>query len=107
MGKNFSDGNSVFESSIGAKIVADYATKVAGVNIKSNLSLFQSYESANLSNWTWINSFGYTIWKGIGLGFEFGLRNNRQEAANFQSVELADADNKLQSYWLFGLSYAF
>ena len=103
----FSSGETVFESSLGAKIVADYTNKYKGLSVKSNLSMFQSYKDGDLSNWTWTNSFGYTIWKGIGLGFELGLRNNRQEAANFQSVDLADADNKLQSYWLFGLSYAF
>lgn len=103
----FSSGNTVFESSMGAKIVADYTNKYGGLNVKSNLSMFQSYKDGNFSNWTWTNSFGYTIWNGIGLGFEFGLRNNRQEAANFQNVALANADNKLQSYWLFGLSYNF
>tara|TARA_R110002126_G_scaffold291790_1_gene458458 strand:- start:42180 stop:43085 length:906 start_codon:yes stop_codon:yes gene_type:complete len=103
----FSSGDTVFNSSLGAKVVADYTNKYGGLSVKSNLSMFQSYENGDLSNWTFTNSFGYTIWKGIGLGFEFGLRNNRQEAANFQSVDLADADNKLQSYWLFGLSYAF
>lgn len=103
----FSSGETVFESSLGAKIVADYTNKYKGLSVKSNLSMFQSYKDGDLSNWTWTNSFGYTIWKGIGLGFELGLRNNRQEAANFQNVDLADADNKLQSYWLFGLSYAF
>ena len=43
---------------------------------------------------------------GLGLGFEFGLRGNQQEASNFQGVDLADADNKTQSYWLFGMSYS-
>ncbi|WP_397447654.1 DUF3078 domain-containing protein [Polaribacter sp. R77954] len=103
----FSSGETVFDSSLGAKIVADYTNKYGGLSVKSNLSMFQSYNSTDLSNWTWTNSFGYKIWKGIGLGFEFGLRSNRQEAANFQSVDLASADNKLQSYWLFGLSYAY
>lgn len=102
----FSSGDTVFNSSLGAKVVADYTNKYGGLSVKSNLSMFQSYKDGDLSNWTFTNSFGYTIWKGIGLGFEFGLRNNRQEAANFQSVDLADADNKLQSYWLFGLSYS-
>ncbi|WP_439130715.1 DUF3078 domain-containing protein [Polaribacter sp.] len=103
----FSSGETIFESSLGAKIVADYTNKYGGLSVKSNLSVFQSYESSELSNWTLTNSFGYTIWKGIGLGFEFGLRNNRQEAAKFQNVALGAEDNELQSYWLFGLSYAF
>lgn len=103
----FSKENTVFESSLGAKIVADYTAKYNKLSVKSNLSMFQSYKDGDLSNWTWTNSFGYTIWKGIGLGFEVGLRNNRQEAANSQGVALNAADNKLQSYWLFGLSYSF
>ena len=103
----FSKGSSVFTSSPGGKLVADYTAKHNNISVKSNLSLFQSYKDSNLSNWTWTNSFGYKLWKGIGLGFEFGLRNNQQEAANSQGVALAAADNKLQSFWLFGLSYNF
>ncbi|WP_299016297.1 DUF3078 domain-containing protein [uncultured Polaribacter sp.] len=102
----FSNGNSVFESSLGAKIVADYTNQYGDLSVKSNLSVFQSYESSDLSNWTWTNSFGYTLYKGIGLGLEVGLRGNRQEAANFQGVALSDADNKTQSYWLFGINYS-
>lgn len=102
----FSKGEDVFSSSPGAKIVADYTASYNKLNVKSNFSMFQSYKDGDLSNWTWVNTFGYTIWKGIGLGFEFGLRDNQQEAANFQGVDLADANNETQSYWLFGLSYA-
>ena len=79
----FSSEDDIFESSMGAKIVADYTRKIGKVNFKTNLSMFQSYKSSDLSNWTWINSFGYTIWKGIGLGFEFGLRDNKHEALNY------------------------
>jgi hypothetical protein len=111
----FSSGDTVFESSLGAKIVADYTRKLGKVNFKTNLSMFQSYKSADYSNWTWTNSFGYTLWKGIGLGFEFGLRNNKQEALNYAiGDDLADPtptfdsiDNELQTYWLFGLNYSF
>lgn len=102
----FSTGNTVFTSSPGAKLVADYTATHHKISVKSNLSMFQSYKDGDLSNWTWTNSFGYKVWKGIGLGFEFGLRGNQQEAANFQGVNLVDADNKTQSYWLFGLSYS-
>ena len=103
----FSTGNTIFTSSPGAKLVADYTAKHNNISVKSNFSMFQSYKDGNLSNWTWANSFGYKIWKGIGLGFEFGLRDNQQEAANSQAVALADADNKLQSFWLFGMNYSF
>ncbi|MCL7764327.1 DUF3078 domain-containing protein [Polaribacter sp. Z014] len=110
----FSNGASDYTSSLGAKIYADYTRKIGAINFKSNVSAFQSYKSNDLSNITWTNSFGYTLWRGIGLGFEFGLRSNKQEALNnansFTPVPaetFATVDNKLQSYWLFGLNYGF
>lgn len=103
----FADTGSVFESSLGAKIVADYTRQIGQVAFKSNLSAFLSYENSDLSNWTWTNNFSYTLWKMIGVGFDLGLRNSRQEAANFQGVALEDADNELQSFYTLGLSYKF
>ena len=110
----FSSGDTVFESSLGAKIVADYTQKYGKLSVKSNLSMFQSYDTSDLSNWTFTNSFGYTIWKGIGVGFELGLRQNKQEALNnaldnavVPTATFDNIDNKLQSYYLLGLSYAF
>lgn len=110
----FSSGDNVFESSMGAKIMVDYTKQLGAVNFKTNLSVFQSYKSSNYSNWQWTNSFGYTIWNGIGLGFEFGLRNNKQEALNYAltgpvpdaTATFDNLDNKIQSYWLFGLNYS-
>ncbi|MEO1010336.1 MAG: DUF3078 domain-containing protein [Bacteroidota bacterium] len=112
----FSSEDDIFQSSLGAKILVDYTRQIGKINFKTNFSSFQSYESSDLSNWTWINSFGYTLWKGIGLGFEFGLRSNRQEALNFirntaptpdPDATFDSIDNDLQSYWLFGLNYSF
>lgn len=115
----FSSRDTVFESSFGSKILADYTRKIGAINFKSNLSMFLSYKSSNLHNWTWINSFGYTLWKKIGVGFDFGLRSNKQEALNYalgqvdpmnppaELPNFENVDNDLQTYWLFGLSYAF
>lgn len=115
----FSDGDSVFESSLGAKIVADYTRQIGKISFKSNLSAFQSYESGDLSNFTWINSFNYKLFNQIGIGFEFGLRDNRQEALNNALTNFAagdmtgttpnfdNVDNDLQTYYLLGLTYAF
>lgn len=112
----FAKNDAIFESSLGAKILVDYTRKIGAINFKSNLSTFQSYKSSNLSNWTWVNSFGYTLWKKIGVGFEFGMRGNKQETLNFETANLAadatpltfdDVDNELQTYWLLGLNYAF
>ncbi len=110
----FSKEDTVFESSLGAKILIDYTRQINAISFKTNLSMFQSYESSNLSNWTWTNSFGYTLWKMIGVGFDFGLRNNKQEALNYAlaqtpptATSFEDVDNDLQSYWMFGLNYKF
>lgn len=112
----FSSEDAIYESSTGAKIVVDYTKQLGAVNFKTNFSTFQSYKSGDLSNWTWINSFGYTIWNGIGLGLEFGLRNNKQEALDYAintaptpdpNATFESIDNPTQSYWLFGLNYAF
>ncbi len=112
----FSKEDNVYESSAGAKIVVDYTKKLGAINFKTNFSTFQSYKSSDLSNWTWINSFGYTLWKGIGLGFEFGLRNNKQESLANAIAQIPvpvpaptfdNIDVKTQSYWMFGLNYSF
>ena len=112
----FSSGDSQFESSLGAKVVADYTRQIGAINFKSNLSAFLSYEDGNYSNWQWTNSFSYTLWKSIGVGFDFGLRNSRQEAFNFAlgqvpaivpTPTIDSVDNDLQSFWNLGLSYSF
>ncbi|MDN3667612.1 DUF3078 domain-containing protein [Algibacter miyuki] len=114
----FADGDSVFESSLGAKIVADYTRQIGAINFKTNFSTFQSYKSSDLSNFTWTNSFSYTLWKMIGVGFDFGLRSNKQEALDYiQNLAIVDGgnpaetfdsvDNKLQTYYTVGLSYKF
>ena len=112
----FSSGDNIYESSTGAKFLVDYTRKIGAINFKSNLSAFVSYKSQDYSNFTWINSFGYTLWKNIGVGFEFGLRDNKQEALDYvrnrQPTPDPDAtfdnlDNKLQTYYLLGLNYSF
>lgn len=116
----FANNDAVFESSLGAKLVADYTRKIGNINFKSNLSMFQSYKSSDLSNWTWTNSFSYTLWKMIGVGFDFGLRSNKQEALSYalgqydpiavplETVPTFDnVDNELQTYYTLGLSYKF
>ena len=114
----FADNDAIFDSSMGAKIVADYTRQIGAIAFKSNFSTFQSYKSSDLSNWTWTNSFSYTLWKMIGVGFDFGLRSNKQEALNyalgqFDPMGTADeptfdnVDNDLQTYYTIGLSYKF
>jgi hypothetical protein len=98
----FSDDEFSYESSLGAKLVADYTKEIIkGVNWKSNLSAFLSYKGSDLSNWTWVNGFGFSVWKGIGVGLELGLRKNQQEALAQGLVD----ENPLQTYYVIGLSY--
>lgn len=97
----FADDEFNYESSLGAKIVADYTRQLAkGFNWKSNLSAFLSYENGDLSNYTWVNTFSTAV-KGIGIGLDIGLRNNKQE-----SLAAGKTNNPLQTYWILGLSYA-
>lgn len=99
----FADDKDLYESSTGAKIVADYAQQITdGVAWKSNLSAFLSYKDGDYSNWTWVNSFSTAI-RGIGVGLDIGLRSAKQEAL---AQEPALTDNPLQTYWVLGLSYA-
>lgn len=110
----FAEDDISYQSSLGAKIVADYARELPmGVAWRSNLSAFVSYEDAsNLTNWTWVNSFGASIWKGLGIGLELGLRGNKQEALaqaretnetiTFDTLE----DNPTQLYYIIGLTYS-
>lgn len=110
----FSSNSDIFVSSFGGKLLATYDRSLGDFNWKSQFSAFLSYEDSNLSNWTWTNNFSYKVWRDIGLGFEFGLRDNRQEALNYEINTLGNTgatfdniDNDLQSYWLFGLTYDF
>ncbi len=97
----FAEDDVNFESSLGTKVVADYAQSIQNIAWRSNFSGFLSYkDAAGLSNWTWVNSFS-TAYKGIGIGFELGLRNNNQESASRGLT-----NNPLQTYYVLGLSYS-
>lgn len=107
----FSNDDFDFQSSLGAKVVAEYTKKFdSGLSWRSNLSTFLSYKDpAELSNWTWVNGFGFNIWKGIGVGFELGLRKNKQEAlaAAGKPDPIIDAgDSPLQTYYVLGINYS-
>ncbi len=112
----FSKSGSSYDSSMGCKVMAEYKRDFSGLKYRSNFTTFLSYSDIkNLSSWTWTNSLGFNLWKGIGVGLEAGLRQNKQEAFNDKDLrkanpewkELRHSDNPLQSYWLVGLSYGF
>lgn len=103
----FAEDDVNFESSLGTKILADYTQSFGSIAWKSNLSAFLSYKDLNaLSNWTWVNGFT-TAYKGIGIGFELGLRQSKQEAtAAIAGGKDLGGDNPLQTYYVLGLSYS-
>ena len=70
------------------------------------MTLDQDYEAGDLINWTWINGFSTNIWKGIGLGVNVGLRQDRQIADKYQfGFDGELSDNPVQIYYNIGLSY--
>lgn len=110
-------GQDGIESSgaLGLKVRADYTNSfnVAGkkLNWSSTLTGFMPYSDtkttilvdpdlpegdtydAGLMEYTWVNTVSFELWKGIGVGVGFGLRN-----ADFESLDT-------QSYYSLGLSY--
>ncbi len=124
-----------FISSPGAKIGATYTKEIVpGVKWNSSLSAFipytsgadvnhvdaddvalrtVSYGGGDLVNWVWNNGFSFTVWKGIGVGVNLGLRGDQQIADKGRLISAADpatadlSDNPLQSFFNLGLSYGF
>lgn len=89
--------NPDFGSAVGTKMVVDYTKEIVpGLSWKSNFSTFLPYTKSDpgLGEWTWTNGFGFNLWKGIGVGLEFGLRKAEVESPQGQN------------YWVVGLSYA-
>lgn len=98
----FADNGDVFTPSLGCKILGDYNTKLTkGINWRSNLSGFFSYKNNDpaLHNATWTNWLSFTLWKGIGVGIEHGLRFSPQEK------DILKIDSGLQNYYVVGLTY--
>lgn len=124
-----------FISSAGAKIGATYTREIIpGVKWNSSLNAFLPYTSGDsvdhlnaddallrtvdynggdLVNWVWNNNFSFTVWKGIGVGLNLGLRGDQQIADKGRLLTAADpatidiSDNPLQSFFNLGLSYGF
>jgi len=127
-----------FISAAGAKVGATYAaTIIRGISWTSNLSAFIPYgggdtveftnaddaivgssvfETGDLVTWDWLNGFSFSVWKGVGVAFNLGLRGNRQIAdqgrflaidAGADAADFNFADNPVQLYYTLGLGYTF
>ena len=126
------------EGAIGAKVRVDYYNdfRVYGkkVNWSSTLTSFIPYGKgdvqivlfnpeepdgasfeAGLFEYTWLNTLSFEVWKGIGVGFAFGLRKSDFEGEKLSVDELSalgceaclSSSPKIQSYLNFGLTYNF
>lgn len=99
----FSRDTFEYKSTTGCKIVVDYNAEITkNLRWKTNLSAFASYEGLEFSNWTWTNGFSTAV-RGVGIGFDFALRQNEQEARAFDPLR---TDNPLQTYFILGITYA-
>jgi len=58
-----------------------------------DLNTVQGTRDAGLFEWTWLNTFSFNVWKGIGVGFTYGLRD-----AEFEFEDI-------QQYYTVGLTY--
>jgi len=107
------DGTGVESTgALGAKLRADYTNSYnllgKQVGLSSTFTAFLPYSdkqstffagtdneyNAGLTEYTWINTLSFTVWKGIGVGVGFGFRS-----ADFEINET------LQNYYNVGLSY--
>lgn len=98
-------------SALGAKLRIDYTKKFkGGISWASTLTSFLPYGSAaagqpGLFEYTWLNTIGFNIWKGIGVGFTLGLRQSDFETFN---AKLPNNNTGVtQSFNTLGISYAF
>jgi len=98
----FTSSDDLYNSSLGSKFVVDYNKEIVkGVKFRSKFDGFFSYKSVDpsLHNYTWTNGLNFAAIKGIGIGIEYALKKNEQEAAAFGS------ESSSQNYLIFGLSF--
>lgn len=71
--------------------------------------------TAGLFEYTWLNTVSFELWRGIGVGVGWGLRSSDFEAEKLSDAEITASGCEdcllskpgLQTYFNFGLSYAF
>jgi len=68
-----------------------YSDKKQAIRDANNITI----REAGLFEYTWINTFTFEVWRGIGVGLGVGIRSSDFESSS------------LQSYTNFGLSYGF
>lgn len=71
-----------------------YSDKKTLVEIKDAAGTVTDSWNAGLFEYTWINNLGFNLFKGVGVGLGFGLRNAQLES------------QKIQNYYSLGINYA-
>ncbi len=88
-------------STLGMKLKIAYQKNFEfGLGWSSSLTGFAPYQGPeegqpNLFEYTWINAVSFNLWKGLGVGFNIGIRK-----ADFEVEEL-------QAYQTLGISFVF
>jgi len=124
------------EGGLGAKVRIDYFNdfRVYGktVNWTSTLTSFIPYKDNDITpillnpsipelgsfkpglfEYTWLNTLSFEVWRGIGVGFAWGLRKSDFEGEKKSATDLVGCEDclesapKTQSYLNFGLTYDF
>lgn len=99
------------DGALGAKIRVDYGRDLLVLGKKiawsTTLSSYQPYSSPEgsitLREYTWLNTLAFEVWRGIGVGINFGLRQ-----ADFETfTEGVTEEGVVQKFYQVGLNYGF
>lgn len=105
------EGNRQSDGALGLKIRADYGRELMVMGKKvawsTTFTTYQPYsnpeESITLREYTWLNTLSFEVWRGIGVGVNFGFRQ-----ADFETItENSTEDGVVQKFYQLGLNYGF
>ena len=105
------NGDLQSDGALGMKIRADYGRELMlmGKKVAWNTT-FTSYQpysnpegSVTLREYTWLNTLAFEVWRGIGVGVNFGFRQ-----ADFETfTEGVTEEGTVQKFYQVGLNYGF
>lgn len=99
------------EGALGAKIRADYGRDLLFMGKKigwnTTFTTYQPYSNpegtVTLREYTWLNTLAFEVWRGIGVGINFGFRQ-----ADFETLLLEGGEEgTIQKFYQVGLNYGF
>ena len=105
------DGDFLSDGALGVKIRADYGRDLLLMGKKvawsTTFTTYQPYSSTDevtsLKEYTWLNTLAFEVWRGIGVGVNFGFRQ-----ADFETItETVLEEGVVQKFYQIGLNYGF